>query len=289
MNLGTAFKNFFKGQKSGRKVGYPKFKSKRRSKTSFYVSNDKFTVKGHQLKLPHTGHVNMAEKLRFQGKIMSARISRRADWWYVSITVEMPDVKPIQRPGAVGIDLGILRLATLSEGTVLENQKPLRRLLSKVKRLNKALSRKQKGSQNREKVRRQLARLHRRIGCIRDDVLHKATTKIADDFGFVGIETLNVKGMMQNHALALSLGDAALGRFKNLLDSKVLLRGGKVQSVGRFYPSSKTCSGCNAVRESLALSERIYVCPECGLNLDRDLNAALNILAEALRLSDQAS
>ena len=286
MNLGTAFKNFFEGRKTGRKVGFPKFKTKRRSKTSFYVSNDKFSVQGYEIKLPDIGVVNMAEKLRFSGKIMSARISRRADWWFVSITVEMPDVYGVQRPETVGIDLGILRTGTLSDGHVLENQKPLRRLQFKVKRLSKALNRKQKGSKNRDKARRKLAQLHYRIACIRDDVLHKATTWVADNYGFVGLETLNVKGMMRNHALALSLGDVALGRFKDLLQTKMNARRGKVQLVGRFYPSSKTCSGCLAVHETLSLSERTFVCPECGMQLDRDLNAALNILNEALRLSD---
>jgi putative transposase len=187
--------------------------------------------------------------------------------------------------GAVGIDLGINRLATLSDGSVLENQKPLRSLLRQVKRLSQSLSRKQKGSRNREKAQRKLARLHHRTACIRDDMLHKATTALAQQYSFIGVESLHVKGMMRNHALAQALGDAALGRFTQLLLAKVDARHGTVQAVGRFYPSSKTCSCCGHIRDDLSLSERTFVCPACGFTLDRDWNAAINILNEAVRLS----
>ncbi|MDX1990842.1 MAG: RNA-guided endonuclease TnpB family protein [bacterium] len=285
MDLATAFKNFFEGRKLGRKVGYPKFKTKKRSREGFYVANDKFDVSGHWIKLPHIGLVNMAEKLRFQGKILSARITCTVDWWFVSIAVEIPDVHQQQLPGKIGIDLGLNHLATLSDGSELENQKPLRSLLSQVKRLSRSLSRKQKGSKNREKARRKLARLHYRITCIRDDLLHKVTTHIAQTYGFVAVESLHVKGMMQNHALAQALGDAAFGRFTELLATKVSTAQGKVVQVGRFYPSSKTCSCCGHVKADLSLSERVFVCPACGFTLDRDHNAAINILHEALRLS----
>jgi putative transposase len=227
----------------------------------------------------------MAEKLRFKGKIVSAHITRTADWWFASIQVEMPAKASIPNRQQVGVDLGISHWVTVSDGRVLENQKPLRSLLRQVKRLNRSLSRKQKGSQNREKARRKLARLHYRITCIRDDILHKATTALAEQYGFIGMENLNVKGMMHNHALAQALGDVALGRFTQLLESKVDTRGGQVQKVGRFYPSSKTCSQCGCVKRELSLSERTFVCPDCGFTLDRDWNAAINILNEALRLS----
>jgi putative transposase len=285
MDLANAFKHFFEGRKAGRKVGYPKFKAKKRSRDGFYVANDKFDVAGHWIKLPHIGLVNMAEKLRFNGKMMSARITRTAAWWFVSIAVEVPDAPKTATQQAVGIDLGINRLATLSDGGVLENQKPLRRLLSQVKRLNRSLSRKPIGSKNREKARLKLARLHYRIACIRDDLLHKATTALAEQYGFIGLESLHVKGMMRNHALAQALGDAAFGKFAGFLCSKVDARGGKVQGVGRFYPSSKTCSCCGEVRAHLSLSERVFTCPGCGFELDRDHNAAINILNEALRLA----
>jgi len=204
MDLGAAFTNFFEGR-----ANYPKFKAKKRSKEGFYVANDKFEVSEHAIKLPHIGVVNMSETLRFDGKIMSARISQTAGWWFVSITVDLPKKQTVHNGGAVGIDLGLNRLATLSDGRGFESQKPLRQMLKKVKRLSRDLSRKQKGSKNREKARLKLARLHYRIACIRDDILHKITTEIAQDYAFVGIETLHVKGMLQNHALAQALSDAA--------------------------------------------------------------------------------
>lgn len=287
MDLAKAFKNFFEGHQAGRKVGFPKFKAKKRSREGFYLANDKFDVSGHWLKVPKLGLVNMAEKLRFAGKILSAYITRTADWWFVSITVDLPDAKQIPPSGQVGIDLGINRLATLSDGSVFENQKPLRSLLSQVKRLNRSLSRKQKGSKNREKARRKLARLHYRIVCIREDMLHKATTALAEQYGFIGVESLHVKGMMKNHALAQALGDVALGTFSRFLAAKVEARNGTVQAVGRFYPSSKTCSRCGWEKPDLTLADRVFVCEgeDCGFTLDRDWNAAINILNEALYLS----
>ncbi|NJL57209.1 transposase [bacterium] len=285
MDLAAAFKNFFEGRTAGRKVGFPKFKAKKHSRDGFYLANDKFDVSGHWVKIPKLGLVNMAEKLRFQGKILSAHITRTANWWFVSIQVELADEPKMQRDGQIGIDLGINRLATMSDGSVLENQKPLRSLLNQVKQLSRSLSRKQKGSKNREKARRKLARLHYRIACIRDDLLHKATTDIAEQYGFVGVESLHIKGMMQNHALAQALGDAAFGKFTGFLSTKVAARGGKVQAVGRFYPSSKTCSCCGHIKPDLALDERVFICPACGFELDRDYNAATNILNEALRLA----
>jgi putative transposase len=266
MDLGTAFTRFFEGRKTGKRVGYPRFKSRKRSQDGFYVSNDRIRVEGHWIHLQHIRWVNMTEALRFEGRILSARITRSADWWFVSIAVEMNADDWVHEREAVGIDVGVNRLATLSDGGVFENQKPLRKLQRKVQRLNRALSRKQDGSKNRHKARRKLARTHYRIGCIREDALQKATTAIADRYQVVMLEDLNVRGMMQNHALAQALGDAALSRFTELLEQKVAKRGGSVQKVGRFYPSSKTCSSCGVVRETLSLSERVFVCPACGCN-----------------------
>ena len=284
VDLGAAFTNFFEGLKSSRKVGYPKFKAKKSSNESFYLANDKFSVEGHSIRIPKLGLVNMTEALRFEGKIVSATVSLKAGWWFVSIRVELPHRTPVRREKRVGIDVGIKRLATLSDGTWFENQKPLRGLLAKLKRLNQALARKQKGSANREKAWLKVARLHYRVACIRDDILHKLTTYVACEYGFVGVETLHVKGMVQNRALSQALSDAALGRLLKLLQSKVTAQGGVVQSVGRFFPSSKRCSACGQVKRELMLSEREYACEGCGVTLDRDLNASLNILHEALRL-----
>ncbi len=285
-DLGSAFKNFFEGRKSGRKVGYPKFKAKKRSRPSFYLANDRFTVGDHWIDISKLGRVNMAECLRFEGKILSGRITRTAKWWFISITVEMPDVYQCALPHRAGLDVGLLRLGTLSDGRRFENQKPLRNLLRQLKRLHRELSRKQKGSQNRGKARLALATLYYRISCIRDDVLHKMTTEITRTTGFVGIEDLHVKGMMHNHHLAMALTDASLGRLLDFLESKMRAANGVIVKVDRFFPSSKLCFNCGWKHETLSLADRVFHCgnPECGLVTDRDENAAFNILQEALRL-----
>src|SRR5713101_3416490 len=136
IDVAAAFKNFFEGRKAGRKMGYPKFKSKKRSRQSFYLANDKFTVSDHWIDVPKLGRVNMAEKLRFSGKILSARISKKADWWFVSITVEVSDERPVNTNPPVGIDVGLNRRASLSDGMRYENQRPLRHLLKRLLRLN---------------------------------------------------------------------------------------------------------------------------------------------------------
>jgi putative transposase len=184
------------------------------------------------------------------------------------------------------LDVGILRLGTLSDGRRFENQKPLRNLLRQLKRAHRKLSRKQPGSKNREKARLALATLYYRISCIRDDVLHKMTTEIARTTGLVGIEDLHVKGMMHNHHLAMALTDAALGRLLDFLDSKMRVTNGVVVKVDRFFPSSKLCFNCGWKDENLSLADRVFRCgnPECALVSDRDENAAFNILQEAVRL-----
>jgi putative transposase len=286
MDVGTAFKNFFEGRKAGRKTGYPQFKSKKRSRQSFYVANDKFTVGDHWIDVPKLGRVNMAEQLRFSGKILSARISKTADWWFVSITVEMPDVVPENHYPPVGIDVGLNRLATLSDGRRYENQRPLRHLLKKLRRLNKELARRTKGGKNWHKTKSKLARLHYRIACLRADFLHKLTTEVAKTSGLVAVEDLHVKGLIQNRCVSRSFSDAALGTLLDLLRSKVPRAGGMLVKVGRFYPSSQLCHCCGARRADLTLDERIYVCanPDCGYVGDRDENASHNIVQEALRL-----
>jgi putative transposase len=252
-------------------VGYPQFKGKKRSKASFYLANDKFTVGNHWIDVPKLGRVNMAEKLRFQGKILGARITKVASWWFVSIQVELPDEKPVNTNPTVGIDVGVNRLATLSDGREFENQKPLRTALKKLAHAYRAFSRKQLLSRNREKARLKVARCYYEICCIRDDVLHKLTTAIAQTWGIVGIEDLHVKGLLRNHSLALSLSDAALGRLLDLLEDKVSAAGGRVVKASRYFPSSKRCSVCHTVNHDLTLTDRIFICinPECGYTADR--------------------
>jgi len=284
LDLGKAFTAFFEG-----KARRPRFKSKKRSRASFYLANDQFELGDHRIWIPKLGWVNMAENLRFQGKLIAARVTRTADWWFVSIQVEMPNTPPNARTAAVGIDVGLNRLVTLSTSEGFENQAFLKTALRKLRQANKRLHRRVKGSKNREKARRQVARLHYRITCLRDDVLHKLTTRLASCYGIIGMEDLNLLGLLRNRRLSRSFSDAALGKLLNFLTSKVEQRGGQVVKVGRFFPSSKTCHSCGWKWEDMKLSDRMFLCqnPECPyyqFPQDRDHNASLNILFEALRL-----
>jgi putative transposase len=286
MDVAAAFKNFFEGRKAGRKTGFPKFKTKRRSRQSFYIANDKFTVGDHWIDVPKLGRVNMAESLRFTGKILSARISKQASWWWVSITVEMPDEIPLNTSPSVGVDVGLNRLATLSDGRQFENQKPLVYQLKKLRRLNKALARRTKGGKNWLKTKDKLSRTHYEIACMRLDWLHKLTTEIAKTSGIVAVEDLHVKGLIRNRCLSRSFSDAAVGTLLDLLVSKVPRQGGMLLKVDRFFPSSQLCHCCGTRKEDLTLADRIFVCPnfDCGYSGDRDENAALNLILEALRM-----
>ena len=289
LDLGKAFAAFFEGMQHGKKKGRPQFKSKKSSKASFYLANDQFELGDHRLWIPKLGWVNMVENLRFKGKVTEARVTRTADWWFISIAVALPDDVPDKREPAVGIDVGLNRLATLSTGEGYENQAFLRTTLKKLRQANKRLHRRVKGSKNREKARLQLARLHYRITCMRDDELHKLSTRLANCYGIIGIENLNIKGLLKNRRLSRSFSDAALRKLLNLLTSKVEQRGGEVISVGRFFPSTQTCHSCGWKWEGMELSDRVFLCqnPACGYHQfpqDRDYNAALNILYEALRL-----
>jgi putative transposase len=292
LDLGKAFTAFFEGR-----ARHPKFKSKKRSKPSFYLANDQFELGDHRIWIPKLGWVNLAENLRFVGKVTGARITKTADWWFVSIQVELPDVFPEKKPAAIGIDVGLNRLATLSTGEEIENQAFLKTALAKLRRANKRLHRRTLGSKNREKARKQVARLHYQITCLRDDVLHKLTTQLANCYGIIGVEDLNLKGLLKNRKLARSFSDAALGKLLGFLMSKVEQRGGQVIKVDRFFPSSKTCHCCGWKWEGMELSDRVFLCqnPACvyyQFEQDRDYNAALNILQEALRLiglMDQAA
>jgi len=287
-NLGVALKNYFNGQKGkrkGQKVGFPKFKSKKRSKLSFRLNNDNFTVDGHHIRIPKLGWVNMAEALRLQGKILGAVVSKMADWWFVSIQVEVEQPPPMHLTHAsVGVDLGIKTLATLSDGTQYDNQALLRRDLKKLRTLSRSLSRRQQGSHRWWKAKMKLARFHACIKHTRQDYAHKMTTAIARTYRLIGVEDLNVKGMGKNRRLALSIADAALGDIVRQLAYKAAWFGGQVVKVGRFFASSKTCADCGHVNQELTLADRVWLCTGCGSVHDRDWNAAKNIEAEALRL-----
>lgn len=286
--LGKAFRNFFAsvtGKRKGARVGYPRFKSKKRSKPSFAMANDKFKVEGHSLYVPRLGMVNMAEPLRFNGKIMSGVVSCVAGKWYVSITVAVEPPAPVAfDKQSVGIDLGVKTLATLSDGVEFENQKLLRAALQRLKALSRGLSRKQRGSGRWWKQKQKLGVFHQRIANRRADAIHKMTTTVARTYRIVGMEDLTVSGMVRNRRLALSLADVAFGEIARQMGYKKEWFGGVLQKVGRFYASSKTCSDCAHVNKDLKLADRQWTCASCGSLHERDWNAAQNIEEEALRL-----
>src|SRR5258708_16417315 len=257
MNVAAAFKNFFAGRTASRKIGFPQFKSKKRSPQSFYLANDKFSVGDHWIDVPKLGRVNMAESLRFSGKILCARISKNASWWFVSITVEMPDEMVYKQKPPVGIDVGLNRLATLSDGRWYENQRPLTHQLKKLRRLNKELARRTEGSKNWQKTKEKLGRLHAEIACMRLDWLHKLTTEIAKTSGIVAIEDLHVKGLIRNRCLSRSFSDAAVGKLLDLLESKVSCQGGLLLKVDRFFPLSQLCHFVGARKADLNPAEPV--------------------------------
>lgn len=295
-HLSAAFANYFrmkqegtlpklkKARKDGEEGGFPHFKSKKHDRLSFYLNNDKFRVEGNWLSVPKLGLVNMAEPLRFAGKILSATISEQAGHWFVSISVEVPHTTPTHRGEAVGIDLGIKALAVTSSGEVFENQKHYRRNLGRIRGLSKGLSRKVEGSQNWWKNKKKLARAHYRTASQRADSLHKMTTYIARTYALIGLEDLNAKGMLANHHLAQAVSDASFFEVKRQLLYKSEQHGGYVQLVDRWFASSKRCHHCGWVKEDLTLADREWVCEQCGARNERDHNAALNIRDEAFRL-----
>ena len=274
-----------KGDRRGRKVGFPKFKSKDSDTPRFaYTAGCFGLVKGDPkaLKLPRIGRVHCMEDVAKRvgdGRVLRMTVSQRAGRWYVSLTVERED-KPVMKPpngGAVGVDLGVKTLATLSDGTVVENPRYLRKSERKLRRAQQVLSRKTKGSNRRANARVKVAHLHARVANQRSDAMHKLTTRLANKYSDISIEDLHVAGMVKNHHLAKSVSDAAFGEFRRQLEYKTARSGARLHVVDRWYRSSKTCSCCGRVKAKLSLSERTYRCDSCGLTTDRDLNAAINI------------
>ncbi len=222
----------------------------------------------------------MRECLRFTGRIVSACISRVADRWYVSITVDSPEVPPLspsENQGAVGVDLGVSNLVTLSTGETFAGPKAMRHALTRLRRLSRSLSRKVKGSRNRAKARRTLARHYARIRNIRHDSSHQITSSITWRFHTIGIEDLNVKGMLGNRRLSRAIADMGFAELRRQLEYKTDWRGAQLVVVDRWYPSSKTCSCCGEQIEVLGLAQRQLDCASCGASHDRDINAAINL------------
>ena len=275
IQLGEAFKNFFSGRAS-----YPQFKKKGKSRDSFALTNDQFAVKASRIRIPNLGWVRMRESLRFNGKILSATLSRTANRWYASISVETDEQSHLpqaENQGVVGVDLGIKALATLSTGETITGAKPLKRLMATLKRLSRSFSKKTKGSVNRHKAKQKIAKLHARISFIRQNTLHQLTTDLTRRFHTIGIEDLNVKGMVKNRKLSRAISDMGFFEFRRQLSYKAEMRGGLIVIADRWYPSSKTCSVCSTVQTTLPLSVREWTCPSCQVHHDRDKNAAINL------------
>lgn len=275
-----------KGQRKGCRVGFPRFKSKSTAMRFAYSANLSAPTASdpYGLKLSRIGRAHCMENVykRVNGaRLIRVSVSCRAGRWYASLTVEreQPSSPTHKRKrDAVGVDLGVKHLATLSDGTVIPNPRALDARLKALRKAQQTLSRKTKGSVRREKAQKRVARLHARVTDARMDAINKATTMIARTYTTVCIEDLNVAGMMKNHSLARRLSDASLGEFRRQLEYKTARNGVTLRVVDRWYPSSKTCSNCGTVKAKLSLSERVYQCDVCGLSIDRDLNAAINIM-----------
>ncbi|MCC2959536.1 transposase [Massilia sp. IC2-278] len=272
IQLGRAFQNFFE-----KRARYPKFRRKG-CDDRFSVTNDQLRIAGQRIRIPKLGWLKMREALRFSGRIISASISRVADHWYASVTVDT-ELRPSQaeNQGAVGIDLGVTHLATLSTGEIVSGPKALGALLGRVRRLSRSLSRKIKGSRNRNKARGKLARLHCRIANVRANGLHQFTTSITRRFHTIGIEDLYVKGMLGNRRLSRAVADMGFSTLRRQLEYKAKLYGSQVIIADRWYASSKTCSSCGSKFDKLSLGMRQWTCPECATLHSRDINAAINL------------
>jgi putative transposase len=271
-SLGEAFQRFFKGQSK-----YPNFKKKGKN-DSFTIDNGgkPIPVGGTSIKLPTIGWVKTYEGLPHT-TCKSITISRTADSWYIAFSYEQECRPTIKKHDAVGVDLGVKELAILSTGITLANPKHYKQNLAKLQRLSNIYSKKASCSSNKHKAKIKLARHHARIANLRKDTLHKITTYLCKNHAKIVVEDLNVSGMLSNHKLAQAIADCGFHEFKRQLEYKAKKFGCEIIIADRFYPSSKTCSRCGHKKENLSLSERIYCCENCGFEIDRDLNAAINL------------
>ncbi len=295
-DLDTAYKHFFRRlalKKQGLfkgKVGFPQFKKKSKTLGSFrFPEGKKIHVSPDALFLPRLGRLRLHEHgyIPTNTKVLNATVSEKAGRWFVSVQVEEEQEKPVTTATtAIGVDLGIKTLASCSDGTVFENPRALKHAQKKLRRLDRAKSRRKKGSKNRYKARKTLAKLHARIAHIRADVTHKLTSHLATQYALVAIEDLHVNGMLKNHKLAQAVSDSNFGEIRRQLEYKAAWHGTHIITIDRFYPSSKTCSGCGYIKPELSLQERTFVCECCGMVLDRDLNAALNLRNVAVGFTD---
>jgi putative transposase len=279
-DLDRAFTAFFE-----KRAGFPRFKSKKRDEPRFRIPQ-RVKVEDSKVYVPKVGWVRIRQSQPVDCPIKGATFKRDGEGhWYVSLTAEfeMPDVPlpPANPERVVGIDLGLKDFAVMSDGTCIAPPKFYRKGLSKLRRVQRQLSRKQKGSKNRDKARHRLNRVHAKVRNQRQDWLHKLTTDLVTHYDGLCIEDLNLKGMARTK-LSLSVLDAALGEFRRQLEYKSIWYRKHLGVIDRYFPSSKLCRECGAINQNLALSDRVWTC-ECGAVHERDLNAAQNIRAEGIR------
>ena len=296
-----------KSLRKGKRLGFPKTKKRGKCKDSFRFGTGAIRCAGTTVTLPRLGTIRTHESTRKlarrlisgSARILSATVSRTAQRWFVSFTVEVERaaLERKLRPGsAIGVDLGVKTLLTGvdDQGRIIQVTGPqaLRSALRSLRRISRAHSRKARGGANRRKVARRLARIYARVANVRADVLNKATTGLAGRYETIIVEDLNVTGMLANRALARAVADQGFGDIRRMLSHKTRWNSGTLLTADRWYPSSKACSACGWRKPSLTLKERTFTCDACGLVMDRDENAARNLLTlrlEASRDSGTAS
>ena len=287
-NLSRGFGNFY------RTFNYPRFKSKKNSVQSFNCyAGSRVKIDGDYIILAKprgSSYTNDDLKIRFKrhkikyefDKVAGFTISRENNKYYISFTF-YTDIESKETNGSVGIDLGIKNFAICSDGTIYTNQRFLEKSLRKLKISQRKISKKKKGSNNREKARLKVSKLHKKVKNQRNDYQHKVSREIADKFKVICLETLKVKNMVKNRRLSKAIQDVSWSSFIEKLEYKIAENQSCLIKIDAYYPSSKTCSNCGCVKESLKLSERTYHCEECGFTIDRDLNASINILNVGLK------
>ncbi|WP_055077192.1 IS200/IS605 family element RNA-guided endonuclease TnpB [Pseudanabaena sp. 'Roaring Creek'] len=280
LNLSTAYKNFF-----DKRAMLPKFKSKHGRQSISYPQNVKFD--GDKINLPKIGLVQCQRHRDFEGTVKTVTVSRNPDGkHFVSVLVDdgkaNPELVPVDK--AIGIDVGLTHFAITSDGSKFDNPRFFIKHQRNLKRKQQKLSKKKKGSQNRKKARLAVAKVHSKIARCREDFLHKLSRKIVNENQVIAVENLNIKGMGKNHNLAKAISDVGWGMFCTMLKYKAESEGRQYIEIDRWFPSSKTCHVCLNRVDNLTLDVRAWTCNYCGTRHDRDVNAAINIRNEALRI-----
>jgi len=271
--LGYGLSTFFQKQ-----AGYPQFKRKGHNESARYPQAFKWNLETEQTYIPKIGWIKTVFHRLFEGQVKNLTVSMTPTGkFYVSFLCKREVPIPAYEGAELGIDLGLSHFLTTSTGEKVETPRHLQRALKQLKRRQRALSRKQKGSKSREKERRKLAKAHEKVSHQRADSLHKLSYRLVNENQVIRLESLNIKGMMQNHHLAQAIGAVGWHEFKRQLEYKGKLYGCLIELIPPFYPSSKLCSVCAYRYAELKLSERVWTCPTCGTIHDRDINAAINI------------